>query len=747
MTTRWVVVIVPFFLISACAFAQTTPVAGMRDNTPAVHAFTNARIVVAPGRVIAKGTLVVRNRTVETVGENISIPADARVWNMEGLTLYPGFIDLSSEYGLPKAPEPAAGGGPFGQQQQPQQQERPKGAAHWNPRMKAEFDASEEFQFDEKAAEKLRSQGFALVLATPQRGIFRGQSALVNLGEGAASDLVVKRRVAQTVSFETGQGFGSPYPNSLMGLIAFIRQSWNDADWYRKAWDSYNRNSNQKRPEANNALTALADALQRRQPVVMDATNDLNFFRQAKIAKEFGLNMWIRGSGEEYRRLDAVKATKIPVIVTLNFPETPSVEVPEEALNVSLEDLRHWDAAPENAGRLEKAGVPIALSSAQLKDAGTFLAQVRKAVERGLKPEAALAALTTTPAKWLGVENQFGTLERGRTANFVVTDGDVFSEKTKIRELWIDGKPYEVKASPLADVRGTWDLNVSADPEQSGMLTLRGEMDKPTGEIRWRGKNLRLASVSYSAGRVAFTMATDSIGWQGTMTMSGTVSSTEVYGVGNRPDGASFSWHATRKEPPWAEPDTTKPKEVKMASFPEVSPPGEYGRLKPPDQPQLLFVRNATIWTQGKQGRLENADMIVRQGSITQIGKNLTAPTNAVVIDASGKHVTPGMIDCHSHTAAASINEGSQAITCETRIEDVLESDDIWIYRQLAGGTTAANILHGSANPIGGQNAVVKWRWGSLLDDLLIQGAPPGVKFALGENVKQSNVQRPTGRY
>ncbi len=750
MTTRWVVVIAVFLLISAGALAQIAPVAGMRDNTPAVHAFTNARIVVSPGKILAKGTLVVRNGTIESVGENVSVPADARVWNMERMTLYPGFIDLASDYGMPKPPEPAAPGGGFGQQQQPQQPERPKGAAHWNPRMKADFDASEEFQFDDKAAEKLRSQGFTLVLATPQRGIFRGQSALVNLGEGSASDLVVKRKVAQTVSFEQGQGFGGPYPGSLMGLIAFIRQSWNDADWYRKAWDSYNKNANQKRPETNTALAVLADGLQGRQPVVMDASNDMNFLRQAKIAKEFSLNMWIRGSGEEYRRLDAVKATKIPVIVTLNFPETPSVEVPEEALNVSLEDLRHWDAAPENAGRLEKAGVTITLSSAQLKDAGTFLAAARKAVERGLSANAALTALTTTPARLAGVENLFGSLEKGKAANIIVTDGDVFSEKTKIREVWIDGKQYEVKAPPTAEVRGTWDLKVSADPDQSGVLTLRGEVDKPTGEIRWRGKDLRLASVSYSAGRVAFSIMTDSIGWPGTMTMSGTVSTSEVFGVGSRPDGASFSWSATRKEPPKAEPDTAKPKEIKMASFPEVSPPGEYGRMKPPDQPQFVFVKNATIWTQGNPGKLENADMIVRQGKITQVGKNLAAPSNAVTINATGKHVTPGMIDCHSHTAAASINEGSQSITCETRIEDVLESDDIWIYRQLAGGTTAANILHGSANPIGGQNAVVKWRWGSLADELLMQGAPPGVKFALGENVKQSNFLpggRPSTRY
>lgn len=535
-----------------------------------------------------------------------------------------------------------------------------------------------------------------------------------------------------------------------MGIIAFIRQTWIDADWYRKAWDSFSKNPNQTRPETNTSLAALQDAVQGRQPVVMEANDDLSFFRAARIGREFSLNLWVRGSGEEYRRLDAVKAARVPVIVPVNFPEPPSVETPEEALNVSLEDMRHWDAAPENAGRLEKAGVPIALTAAQLKDAGTFLAQVRKAVERGLSADGALTALTINPAKWMGVDNQYGSLERGKTANILITEGDLFNEKTKIREVWIDGKQYEVKAPPSTDVRGVWDLKVSVDPDQAGTLTLKGEIEKPSGSVQWRGKELKLGSVTFSAGRLGFSMVTDSIGWTGTMTMSGTASEKEIFGVGNRPDGVSFSWRAMRKEPPKAEPDTSKPKKIEMASYPEVYPPGEFGRVNQPDQPQNLLIKNATVWTQSKQGKLEKADMLVSRGKIMQVGKNLTAPKDALVIDATGKHLTPGIIDAHSHTAAASINEGGQAITCETRIEDVLNSDDIWIYRQLAGGTTAANILHGSANPIGGQNAVVKWRWGLMPEELLIAGAPSGVKFALGENVKQSNFLpggRPSTRY
>ncbi|MCI0706679.1 MAG: amidohydrolase family protein [Ignavibacteriae bacterium] len=736
---RCLTVLLLLALCLVVAFAQTAPVDAMRENTPKVFALTNARIVVAPGNVIAKGTLVVRNGTIQAVGANVQSPADARVFDLTGYTLYAGLIELSSDIGAPKPP-PQSG---------PQQQaDTLKGSAHWNRKIRAELDIAQEFSPDDKAAEKLRSQGFTLALSTPQRGIFRGYSALVQLGDGTASELIAKRNVAQNVTFEVTGGFFGGYPNSLMGVVAMIRQTWMDADWYRKAWDSYNKNPNQSRPETNNSLAALQDALQRRQTVMFQADDERALLRAAKIGKEFSLNLIIRGSGNEYKRLDAVKATKLPVVVPLNFPEAPDVDTPEEAVNATLETLRHWDAAPENAGRLEKAGVSIALTSATLKDAGTFLAQVRKAIERGLSTDAALAALTTTPAKWIGVEKNYGTLEAGKVANIVVTDGDLFAEKTKIREVWVDGKQYEVKPPPATDARGTWELMAFVDGQnQTATLKVAGEAEKPSGSVEWNGKSLKLNSPTFSAGRLAFTLATDSVGLKGSTQMSGSVSASEMYGIGNLPDGSAFSWSATRKEPAKAESDTSKPKEIHMASFADVYPPGAYGRTKQPDQPANVLFKNATVWTQGPQGKLEGTDVLVTRGKITRIGKNLQAPSDAVIVDATGKHMTPGMIDAHSHTAAdGSVNEGAQNVTIETSIEDVIDSDDIWIYRQLAGGTTAANILHGSANPIGGRNATVKWRWGALPDEYLLAGAPPGVKFALGENVKGSNFNPPGGQ-
>ena len=738
------------FLVSLpiVTFAQTSPTVGLRDNTPTVHAFTGARIVTAPGKVIPNGTLVIRKGVIEAVGEKVAIPADARVWDLKGLTVYPGLIELSSTYGMMAAPTTTPGGPPASAQ--PQQS--PSGPLSWNAKTFSHLRADEEFRPDAKTAEKLRSQGFVLALTRTTQGIFRGSSALVNLGDGAARDLVVRGNVAQHIALVATGSFLGGYPNSLMGTIAHVRQTFIDADWYQRAQEAYSKNpSGLKRPETNASLAALVDASQGRQPVVFDATDEYNLLRAAKIGREFKLNMWINGSGKEFRRLDAVKATNLAVVVPVNFPEAPAVQSPEEAMNVTLETLLEWDESPENPGRLAKAGVTIALTADQLKDVGTFLAQVRKAIERGLGDEAALAAVTTTPAKITGIDKQYGTLEPGKVASFVITDGDLFAEKTKVREVWIDGRPYDVKPAPDVDVRGMWNVTVSNDPRAVRSATIKGDAEKPAMEVTWDEKKLAAGNIAYSAGRFSFTLPGDSIGAPGLIRLSGAVTENEMNGVGERGDGKSFTWLAKRQSPPSAEPDTSKPKKPEMASFADVYPLGEFGRPSLPEQPANVLITNATVWTMGKRGRMENTDVLISKGKIAAVGKGLKAPSGAVTIDGTGKHVTPGLIDSHSHQAVSgSVNEGGQAITPEVRIADVLDADDIWIYRQLAGGTVAANVLHGSANPIGGQNAVVKWRWGALPDELLVAGAPEGVKFALGENVKQSHFGsggQPSQRY
>ncbi len=742
---RWIVFLFALvFVLQTGGSQTTTPAEGIRKNTPAVHALTNARIVQAPGKVIEKGTLVIRDGVIQAVGANAEVPADARVWDMKGQTLYPGLIDAYSDYGLPKAPKPS----PPGEGEQPRPRSEPgRGADYWNEMMVAQNDAADLFSPDAKAAEKLRAQGFTTALIVPQRGIIKGKSALVNLGDGKANELLLRSGVAHHIQLADEWGHDG-YPGSLMGIIAFIRQALYDAEWYSKAQTQYSNTPTLQRPERNEALAALADAF-KKTPVVIDANDELDVLRAEKIGQEFGLNLIIRGSGKEYRRLDAVKKTGRAIVLPVNFPETPAVQTPEEALQVSLEALRDWDEAPENPKRLQEAGVQFAFTSATLKDAGTFLAQARKAVERGLSADAALAALTTSPAKMFGAEKMLGTLEAGKAANFIVTSGDLFAEKTVIRESWIDGKRYEIKPLPEIDPRGKWDVKIAGQAAGDTItLTVKGEPESLQGTIK-KKRDVKLTSVVLVASRLSFSFPGDSLGFSGVVRMTGVLSEKSLTGSGEWSDGSVFTWSAIRTGPFTPEPDTSKPKPSQVASFPPVYPLGEFGRATIPEQTASVLVKGATIWTCGPQGKLENADLLIQKGKIVKVGTNLAAPGDALVIKGEGKHITPGLIDAHSHTAASGgVNEAGQAVSAEVRIGDVIDSDDMSIYRELAGGLTAAHVLHGSANPIGGQSQLIKLRWGMLPEELKFEGAPPTIKFALGENVKQSNWgDRYTSRY
>ena len=729
-------------ICSAACFAQTTPADGIRKHTPAVHAFVHVRLVTGPGRVVNDGTLVIRDGIITGAG-NVAVPKDARIWDLKGLTIYPGLIDACSDYGMPKPPAP---GQETAARRPAESAELQRGPTSWNSGVLAHLNAAELFATDARAAEQLRSQGFTSALAVQSRGTFRGTSTLVNLGDGKASDQIVREHVAQHVSLERSFT-GDRYPTSLMGRIALIRQTFYDADWYEKAQEAYREHPALRRPETNETLAALTDVLHGRMPVVIETSDELDVLRAEKIAEEFKLQMIVLGSGTEYRRLDAVKQTHRSIILPVNFPDVPAVQTPEEALQVSLSDLRLWDEAPENPKRLHDAGVSFAFTATTLKDQGSFLARLRKAVERGLKEDDALAALTTMPATLFGAGKELGSLEPGKVANFIITSGDLFAEKTVLRECWIDGKRYPVSPAPEVDPRGKWILTVPGITD-SLTLNLKGEAESLQGSITKMKKESRLTSATISGLRLLLTFPGDSLGHPGVVRMTADMEPDKLQGTGEWPDGGQFSWSATRTGPWIPEPDTARPKPPEMASFPPVYPPGEFGRAKLPDQPGSVIVRNATVWTCGPQGVLQNSDILFEKGKVSRIGTDLPVPSGALVIDGTGKDVTPGIIDCHSHmSGSGGLNEVGFAVSAEVRVGDVIDCDDINLYRNLAGGLTMAHVLHGSANPLGGQNQLIKLRWGMLPEDMKFEGWKPTIKFALGENVKQSNWQTPTPRY
>ena len=702
--------------------AQTARVTGLRENTPSVFALTNAEIVTEPGNSLSGATMVVRNGTIEAVGRNVSIPSDATVIDMEGKKIYPGFIDLFAHYGLPE----------------------PEGAdnIHWNEQIRAHYSSAENFVPDEETARVLRAQGFVAVQTLPGHGLFRGYGSITALGSREANRELIRSDHSQALSFRRSREFGQSYPTSGMGSISLIRQTFLDAEWYREAHNAYNVQQGLERPETNRALETIDNARHQEIPFIMEAEDENWVMRSHAMASEFGLNVWIRGSGHEYRALESVSATGRPLILPLNFPDAPNVATPEDARGASLEALRHWYFAPENPGRVAEAGIPMVLTAyGSDKD---FLANLKTAVERGLSPENALRALTTTPAAMLGIGNRYGSLSAGKAASFIVADKDLFDHTSEILQVWIDGQEYKVQPD-RKEPRGQW-LISGKEELRDAILNIEGRRGQFRGTVSLGDKSVRLMRIRLENDRLYTGFAGDSLGLNGIIRLSANLGSDELLGVGETSGGDFFTWNAARIEP--AGEDSERPgTPFTPLDLPHRYPSVDYGPASIPEQPDHLLIRNATIWTQGQEGIMENADMLITDGQIAAVGYSIDAPRRAEVIDAGGRHVTPGLIDPHIHSSiTGGVNETGDAITSETRIQDVMDANNVWIYRLLAGGTTTAKLFHGSANPIGGQDASIKMRWGHAPEELLIEDAFPGLKMALGENVKRSSARYPGSR-
>ena len=707
---------------------QTTPQAGLRENPSRVHALENARIYVRPDQVIEHGTVVVRDGLVVEAGASIDIPPDASRWDYTGMTIYPGMIEMFTQAGLPKGDE-----------------DDTAGSAHWNPAVRPERSAAEAYRISEAEIARLRESGFAAAMAVADQGVFSGSSAVVNLGTGTPNENILKRDVFQHVRMKRNRN--RTYPAAMMGVVALMRQTILDAQWYRDAHAAYASNPGQDRPEDNEALAALDDVIARSQAVLMNVADDHAFLRAARLAEEFGLRFLVKGSGHEYRMLEAIRAVGVPVILPVDFPQSGdlSVSAPEDAIDVTLETLRHWDLAPGNPGRLNRAGIPIALSSTGLEKTSDFHDRVREAIAHGLDYESALAALTTTPASMLGLSSQLGTLEPGKLANMTITDGPLFAEDVNVQDVWVAGDRHVVTPRPVVDPRGAWLVVLQGD---SLSLAIDGSLKAPKGTIDVDGTDIKTDRMELDDARIAFNVENEALGEAGVWRFSGSIQGDRIIGRGVRPDGENLAWSADRIRAREVEPPVMPTTDLEAYVLPELYPPGAFGRKSAPAQPEHVLVRNATVWTLDDRGRLENADLLIRAGKIVEVGTALAAPEGALEIDGTGKHVTPGIIDAHSHTAILEgINEGTQAVTAEVGIGDVVNSYDIALYRELAGGLTAANLLHGSANPIGGKNQVIKLRWGVDPEELKFTEARPGIKFALGENVKRSNWRMLSDRY
>ena len=494
------------------------------------------------------------------------------------------------------------------------------------------MNAADDLDGSDERIERWRSTGFTTVVASPSEGIFPGQSAVINLGGERPREMVVKTPVALRVNLSRG-GSVRGFPGSLMGVFAYLKQVFMDAAHYDAAWSLYEDDPRGlERPGYDRALEPIRAAVRGGTPFLVPATTTVQAQRAIDLAAESGTTPVIYGLHRGYEAADVLAANRVTALVNVDWPRPPRDGDPEA--QPSLNQLRLWDRAPTTAAALSTAGVRFAFYSGDISDPADVVENVGEAVERGLSTEAAIRALTLTPAEIFGVADRLGSIEDGKIANLVVTDGDLFVDDTELKMVFVDGKQFEVGelASP--------DDDEDEDEEEEETTT----------------------------SNVKVPMARDR--------------------------------GAYRSDP-------------------------------------VTLIRNATVLT-ASHGRIENSDILIRDGKIAEVGQGLDAPRGAHVVDASDKYVIPGIFDAHSHIAGeGGINEGSVAVSAMVGIGDVIDPDQNSIYRALAGGVTSVNVLHGSANPIGGKNAVLKLRWGADAEGLKFAGAIPGIKFALGENTKR----------
>ena len=732
-------------LIVAAALAApptTEQPQGLREKTPDAHALAGARVVTEPGKVIENGIVVIRDGVITDVlnGDRDKPPADVKVHDVKGKTIYAGFVDAYGE---------APAGDPGG------------AAPYWNDLVAPQRRMAANYSANNSVNEKLRKQGLTVRLAAPDKGVIKGVSALVTTGDDGNETAIVKSDVAQHVRLTVPRGRGRDnYPNSPMGAVALARQAIHDATWYGEANRAKQGTPSLPTIARNDAMAALQSYPGSDKLLIADAINELYFLRADRFAREFGLNLMMRGSGREYRRLDAIKSTGRAVILPLNFPKPPNVATVESAMNVDTASLMHWDLAPENPARLADAGVDFALTTHLLDDSADFLKNLRKAIKRGLSADEALRALTTRPADMYGVSDRIGKVAVGMMANLVVADGDIFADDTKMHAVWVNGKRYGYdKEQPKVDARGRWAFAFNHKGKKiKRELVIEGSTAKLKGHwaaVKKDGEKVELLRVSLEDARMSAVFKGESFGGDGVAQLTAVLTEKASIASGQIVWADGNVAELTAKRTADAKPDDKSSEKEKSdskkeskakkgddakASFSVNFPLGAFGVKQQVEQPKLVLFPNATVWTSGDAGVLEKASVLVSDGKILAVGENLRTPDGAIVVDATGKHVTPGIIDCHTHMGTdGGVNESTQAITCEVRIGDFVDCNDVTIYRHLAGGITSANILHGSANPIGGQNQVIKLRWGQLSEAMKFTEAPQGVKFALGENVKQSN--------
>lgn len=698
------------------------------DDISAVSKVTrvikNATITISPGNTLENASMVIKNGRIVAIGKNVSIPQNAVVEDATGMHIYPSFIESYGDLAM-ESPNRAS-------RSNTQQYDESRKGYYWNDHIRPEQTAMDHFKYDEKEAQKYIDAGYGLVQTHLHDGIARGNGMIIALNNnGTDADRILMQESGNFFSLDKSQQSRQSYPTSMMGALALLRQTHYDANWYAQG-------------HAKNKDLSL-EALNNKKQLVqyIEAGNKKNILRVDKVGDLVGKQFVIVGGEDAYEMIDAVKATNASLIVPINFPDAYDVSNPHLEWFVNLSDMREWKQAPGNPMVLSKNGITYAITSMGLKTPSTLHDKLRMAMQYGLTADQALASLTTVPAGIMKISNEAGTLETGKYANFLMTSGDLFDKETVIYENWVQGSKHQLKDRSITDIDGSYTTQIDG---KSYEMTISGKGKK----IKVVTDSITLGSkISYNEDWInilATQKDTDQKGFHrllGKVNKAGALSGTAYLA-----DGNEMSFIATKKasdskddEDKDDEKEDDDDKEVAVKEIGPIAYPNNgYGSATRPAQETILY-KNATVWTNEADGILENTDVLVKDGKISKIGKDLSN-RGARVIDATGMHLTSGIIDEHSHIAIDNgVNEAGHNSTAEVTIEDVVDHEDVNIYRNLAGGVTTSQLLHGSANPIGGRSAIIKLKWGYTADQMIYSDSPKFIKFALGENVKQSRYQ------
>lgn len=763
-------------LLSTIAFAQEPRSAGF---VPRVWALTNARVVVSPELELPSATVLIRDGLIAAVEPNLAPPPDAEVIDLAGHVIYPGFIDAATQAPLDPQKAPAVDAGRV--------LETSRYALAGTPSdnrkgLTPEFSLRNGLRADPGLWEARRQSGFTTLHVVPQGRLASGSGLLITTSGLPLREAVLREETYPEFQLlPLGQ---SGYPTTLMGGISHLRQAMLDARrWHQHQQLFRDKVPGVPRPAADPVLESLSQTLVGQPQTLFVAQSHDEIHRALDFAAEHQLPPIIVGASEAWRTIARLKAESRGLITFVNWGDEPRVE-PEPAngpLNprakpprrVQQRQLDRWTAQVSNLKLLHEAGLRFSVGTEGLGEPGHVFRSLRQAIQKGLPPQAALAALTRDPATLLGMQDRLGTLEAGKLAQIVVLTGPFHDERSRVRHLFVDGRHFEYHKDaqpvpppapappPNAALAGTWNAEIeSGEAKTFGTLDLVQNNATLTGLFRSPQGDGKLSAGKVEGRHFEFTVAIGvgaqalELRFQGDINEAdpargeGTLKSAfggQTKFVIKRQPGEAGGPPATgqpslddRDTPPATITDTEAPTELDSDRL-----------LRPAATGGNVFLKGATVLT-GIGPPLPQTDIIVRGGKIAAIGPNLEPDPGTFVLDVTGKVVAAGIIDTHSHImfpeGLGGVNEATSSLVPEVRVRDVVRTEDPAAYRALAGGVTAIRMLHGSANVVGGQDAVVKLKYGALAKDQLLHGNPQGVKFALGENVKRTRGRFPNTR-